>query len=758
MKQNNTLNKIIFFMVFIFYNLLQFILFPFFILLLPFLFLHKRFRYHFWNRIGFVKKSTQNNVWIHSASVGEWNGLLPFINILEHQNKPLIFSSYTDTGLKNIKQKSDKSSFILPFDFLLLQGLLFLQIKPKKLIIAETELWPNLIFLAHLFHIPLYLINARISDKYYKSYIKFKKFYQILLNQFDLILTQDKITLNRLKNFDIQTKCQFTGTTKLDGIQKLSLSKKEKSSFLKKIHATTKTKIITAGSVRGKEYQYFINAIPRLLKYFSDLKLLIVPRHIKNIPAYKKYLSAKKIDFNLWSENSKKKVPVILVDKMGLLQKLYAISHISFVGGTIEPIGGHNPVEAAVCQTAILHGNSISNNPIAFELLIKNKASIVVTKKTVYPVLLNLLKNFHLLKKLQTAPYKVLSSNTGVSKKVYNLIFSHNLIHSKKRIWGLPFVPLYYVGYKLDSTLKSKKQKTIPESFVISVGNLSVGGTGKTPFVILLAKALKNYKPAILTRGYKSKIKKVILRKTQKASLYGDEPVLLAQKTGVPVIVNSNRFEGASLVKDKHKLFILDDGFQHRQLHRDIDIVLINAAEGFTQKLLPVGNLREPFSALKRSHYIILTNTQAIAKTDTNRMMKQLQSVYKNAQVFYSFYKVEGIYKKERKAQIKNKKIFAFSGIGYTESFQNTIYKLFSNKEIQFKFWNDHHKYNKIDIALIKKYMTNGWAIVTTEKDSVKLREANIFPYTINIQTTLNNEKKFLSQIKKQVGEFYEKK
>jgi len=446
------------------------------------------------------------------------------------------------------------------------------------------------------------------------------------------------------------------------------------------------------------------------------------------------------------------------VDKMGVLQKLYAISHISFVGGTIAPMGGHNPVEAAICQTAIIHGNSISNNPVAFELLIKNKASIVVTEKTVYPVLLNLLKNSNLLKRLQAAPYKIFSSNTGVSKKVYDLIFTRNPIHSKKRIWGLPFVPLYYLGYKLDSTLKSKRQKRISDSFVISIGNLSVGGTGKTPFVIFLAKALENYKPAILTRGYKSKIKKTILRKVQKASLYGDEPVLLAEKTGIPVIVNSNRFEGASLVKKKHKLFILDDGFQHRQLYRNIDIVLINAAAGFTQSILPVGNLREPFSALKRCHYIILTNTQAIAKTDTNRMMKQLQTVYKNAQVFSAFYKVEGIYKKGEKTQIKNKNIFAFSGIGYTKSFQKSVQELFPKKNILFKFWNDHHEYNQNDIVLIKKYIKTGWAIVTTEKDSVKLREANIFPYTINIRITLNNEKDFLSKIKKQVGEFYEKK
>jgi len=758
MKQNNISNKISFFIVFIFYNLLQFILFPFFILLLPFLFFFKRFRYHFWNRIGFIKKSTKNSVWIHSSSVGEWNGLLPFIKILEDKNVPLIFSSYTDTGLKNIKKKSDKPSFILPFDFFLLQWVLFFQIKPQKLIIAETELWPNLIFLARLFHTPLYLINARISDKHYKSYTRFKKFYQILLNQFDLILTQDKTTFTRLKTFGIQAECQFTGTTKLDGIQKFRLSKKENTFLLKKIHATPKTKIITAGSVRGKEYQYFINAIPRLLKYFPDLKLLIVPRHLKNIPAYTKYLSEKKIEFSLWSEKSKKQVPVILVDKMGILQKLYAISHISFIGGTIAPIGGHNPVEAAICQTAIIHGNSISNNPVAFELLIKNKASIVVTEKTVYPVLLNLLKNSNLLKTLQSAPYKVLSSNTGVSKKIYDLIFTRTRMHSKKRIWGLPFIPLYYLGYKLDSALKSNRQKRIANSFVISIGNLSVGGTGKTPFVIFLTKALKNYKPAILTRGYKSKIKKNILRKAQKASLYGDEPVLLAEKTGVPVIVNSNRFEGASLVKGKHQLFILDDGFQHRQLDRDIDIVLINVAEGFTQSLLPMGNLREPFSALKRSHYIILTNTQEIDKTNINRMMTQLQTVYKHAQVFSAFYKIEGIYKKGEKTQIKKKNIFAFSGIGYTKSFQKSVQELFPKKNIVFKFWNDHHEYNQNDISLIKKYIKTGWAIVTTEKDSVKLRDAKIFPYTINIRIKLNNEKEFLSQIKKQVGEFYEKK
>jgi len=151
---------------------------------------------------------------------------------------------------------------------------------------------------------------------------------------------------------------------------------------------------------------------------------------------------------------------------------------------------------------------------------------------------------------------------------------------------------------------------------VVSVGNLSVGGAGKTPFVIALGELLKarDIRFDVLSRGYRRKTRGVLLVEPNgSAADFGDEPLLIARRLGVPVVVGESRYAAGQLAEKKFdsQLHILDDGFQHRSLARDFDIVLMTARD-FEDRLLPSGRLREPLSSLARADAIVLPAELAI--------------------------------------------------------------------------------------------------------------------------------------------------
>ena len=166
---------------------------------------------------------------------------------------------------------------------------------------------------------------------------------------------------------------------------------------------------------------------------------------------------------------------------------------------------------------------------------------------------------------------------------------------------------IYYLGLRLDALRKRIIRHALPVK-VISIGNITTGGTGKTPAAIALAAEARRrgLRPCILTRGYKAGVTgAVIIKDGMRPADVGDEPLLMAERFHfeIPVVVGRNRYRsGLHALANLHPppdLFILDDGFQHRELRRDIDVLLINATDPFdNERLLPMGLLREPLSAI----------------------------------------------------------------------------------------------------------------------------------------------------------------
>ena len=289
-----------------------------------------------------------------------------------------------------------------------------------------------------------------------------------------------------------------------------------------------------------------------------------------------------------------------------------------------------------------------------------------------------------------------------------------------------------------NNILKSKRV----EAYVISVGNLTTGGVGKTPVVSEIAKYLidKGYRSAIVSRGYGGQLSNKninVISNGDKiffdAKLAGDEPFWLAENTkGAVVITCKNRFKAAEFAVNNFKAdyIILDDGFQHRKLHRDFDIVLADSKMLFgNEKLLPAGPLREGFEAFKRINKFIIVSKG----TNHQRAEKLAGIMQKKNKIPAQICRIEPdiVYNIKTKEQLsKETTATAVCAIGQPEQFYGFLSEYNIKEKVSF---DDHHLYNEKDLPQ--------GTIITTEKDAVKMMnfERNDI-YALKLKTTIDIE------------------
>jgi tetraacyldisaccharide 4'-kinase len=273
---------------------------------------------------------------------------------------------------------------------------------------------------------------------------------------------------------------------------------------------------------------------------------------------------------------------------------------------------------------------------------------------------------------------------------------------------------------------------------VVSIGNITLGGTGKTPTVISLAKSLsRNQKrPIVVSRGYGRDNESEVLAVSDGHSLLvnvrtgGDEPVLIASRLpGTPVLVGSNRYQAALHgLKEFHAdTVILDDGFQHRKLMRNVDIVLLDATDPFGNgKLFPAGILREPITALKRAQAILVTRSDQITNGEELRTkIRQITS----APIFTSYHQPIDLVEcstgdVKSLAVLRGARTFVFSGIARPSTFKALLNSLGANITVE-SAYPDHYAYQKSDLAAIYEKAADARVnmIVTTEKDMARLSD-----------------------------------
>ncbi len=274
---------------------------------------------------------------------------------------------------------------------------------------------------------------------------------------------------------------------------------------------------------------------------------------------------------------------------------------------------------------------------------------------------------------------------------------------------------------------------------VISVGNVTVGGTGKTPTVILLAEIVKELgkRPGIILRGYGSK-----------RSRESDETLLFRRRAENAIVVaNSKRVIAGKIAIEKGAdILIADDAFQHRRLGRDLDICLVDATFPFGGgRVLPVGRLREPIDSLKRADLIMITRVNQIDSSQLDELSGKLRGIVDDIPILQSQHKAKQLTdvkgNKRQLDSIEDKRVFLFASIGNPKSFEKTIIQLGANV-VGTRYFPDHYLFKSVDLRKIKRQAEDAQAelIVCTEKDIVKLDESMLADCEISVESLLSLE------------------
>lgn len=305
---------------------------------------------------------------------------------------------------------------------------------------------------------------------------------------------------------------------------------------------------------------------------------------------------------------------------------------------------------------------------------------------------------------------------------------------------------------------------------VVSVGNLSVGGTGKTPFVAFLAERLmaRGLKPGILTRGYSRRAGADLIAiepgsgRAPDPREVGDEPALLARKLPeVPIVVGADRYRAGLLAEDKFKVdvHILDDGFQHFALARDVDIVLLDVTQELSDReLLPAGQLREPCAALVRAHCVVLTRSELADPRPTEERVRKINS---KPGIFHCSTKLQSVMdissgKVSALQAILDGPAYAFCGIGNPPAFFADLgqwgFSVAARAEFQ-----DHHVYTPDEITRLVANARKAGAkiLLTTEKDALNfpgVGKTEIPIFACVIQTELREAEAFEEALLERLG------
>ncbi len=273
---------------------------------------------------------------------------------------------------------------------------------------------------------------------------------------------------------------------------------------------------------------------------------------------------------------------------------------------------------------------------------------------------------------------------------------------------------------------------------VVSIGNLTTGGTGKTPLVAYVAKLFlqRGLRPVILTRGYRRREKSLVAfdpadNSSPDPRKMGDEPALLAAALpAVPVVVCADRFRAGRVAEERFNpdVHLLDDGFQHLRLARDLDLVALDVTQELSDRfLLPAGRLRERCSALRRAHILVLTRVDF---NDRDAFATRLKRLGLKAPVFHSRTRLTGFVEIRTGRllppdALRGGRLFAFCGIGNPQAFFRDLRRWGLELACE-RIFRDHHAYSEDDVAsiMLSARTSGASALITTEKDAMNVPQA----------------------------------
>jgi len=377
---------------------------------------------------GFSDLSLKNPIWVHAASVGEVLCSIPLLKRIKKEvpDCDVVLTTMTSTGNETAKKliPEANSVFFFPIDHPWIIRRAIRNIRPRLLLIAETELWPNLLRSCGRKRIPVVLFNGRISEKSFRGYLFLKSFFKRCLNNISFFLMQTEEDRNRILEIGApQDRTEVTGNIKFDQFFP-SIDLKATVEMSASLGLQGNENILIAGSTHQGEEEIFIQLFKNLRTTHPHLVLILAPRHLDRLEEVEKILRSEGLSLRRRSslpiQGRDETFGVILLDTMGELMKIYSLGTIVFIGGSLVSIGGHNPLEPLFYKKCVLFGPYMFNFlEISRHLLIEGGAVLVNDREGLSYQLNRLLSDSKERNEIGEKGYRFIQKHRGATEKIF---------------------------------------------------------------------------------------------------------------------------------------------------------------------------------------------------------------------------------------------------------------------------------------------------------------------------------------------------
>ncbi|MGH7207007.1 MAG: tetraacyldisaccharide 4'-kinase, partial [Nitrospiraceae bacterium] len=698
-------------------------------------------------------------IWVHAVSLGEVVAAVPLVRAL-HVRYPayrLVVSTITETGREAVEQQlaGVAEHCYAPLDFPWVVARVVQRLSPTLFLFVETELWPNLLRTLSRCGVPSILVNGRLSSFSFRGYGLVNPFFRRVLETVTFCLMQSDRDAQRIIALGATpARVLRTGNIKFD--QPLPDETAGATTLSRRtIAVDEEEELIVAGSTHPGEEEQLLDGYQQLQREFPQLVLLLAPRHIERAAEVESVVIARGLlavrrsvlgppDVASFQPGLSR---VVILDTRGELAGAYRHAVLSFVGGTLIPVGGHNLLEPARWGKPVFFGPHTDHCAEVAELLLRAGGGVQVRDgQELVAEMARWLGDRSGLRRMGDAARQVVLDNQGAVERSLQIIekvlvrgyecgmmndecrltdskdqirnLAHALPHSSFIVHHSSLLrwPLLALAFPYGLVVRARavlyKHGLLPRRSlpcrVVSVGNLTVGGTGKTPVVILIAEWLlaRGLRVGVLSRGYRRQGRASFVLVSDGRSVLtgpaeaGDEPYLIARRCpGAVVAVGADRYRLGQWVLERFPIdcFLLDDGFQHLALNRDVDLLLVDASDPASLwTLLPAGRLREPLSTAARATAILVTRADTSA--GLNPVLEPIrEATGLDRQPILIRFKAEGFVdvltgEIQENGRVSGRTALAFSGIGHPTSFR-TLLADQGIKVLDELVFPDHHDY-----------------------------------------------------------------
>ena len=523
-----------------------------------------------------------------------------------------------------------------------------------------------------------------------------------------------------------------------------------------------------------------IAAFQELAERHPDMVLILAPRKPERFGVVAEKLAAAGVRYARRTELTGQALAmpfVLLLDTIGELSGLFAAADVVFMGGTLARRGGHNILEPAFFAKPVIVGPHMENfRDIAEQFRAAGACAAIADGAELAQAVERLLEAPERAREIGRSALACAEARRGATSCAVSLVRELHIAHIPRYRPATPWFELRWLlarvwewgaRCKQVSDLRDQRKLDVP---VISVGNLTMGGTGKTPCALRLVELLKErgHKPGILTRGYGRGSPEEHLLLAPGAAMCaehsGDEPQIFVRSKLAPVGIGKDRVQTGRLLRNEFDIdvMVLDDGFQHLRLARDVDIVLIDALDPFAGgDVFPLGRLREPVAGLARADVILITRSDV---SDTPQAIERaVRQWHPGAPVFHARVEAQAWveHRTGREFGIADRlfeQAGGFCGLGNPQSFRSTLESLGVGL-VDWVEFDDHHRYRPRELRRIAETAgaQGAKALVTTEKDAVNLCEASddlLAPlplFWLKVRMAIERESELLDELERRM-------